>query len=107
MRKRTTRDQPLGLQVQAHQCETCIYFKKSGFDIKDLEAQLADRYMEGHFRGFRACHHAPGRSVCCRGFWDRHKDHFDGGQLAQRLGLVIVVDIDTAKRKNAKPARRR
>lgn len=103
MRPRSKRRElPPGLQVQAHQCKTCIYFPKSGFDVKDLEAQIADPHMEGHFRGFRACHHAPGKTVCCRGFWNRHKDHFDGGQLAQRLKLVIEVDIDTSKPRKAR-----
>ncbi len=31
-------------------------------------------------------------SACCRGFWNRHKNQFAAGQLAQRLGLVVFVE---------------
>ena len=30
--------------------------------------------------------------VCCRGFWNRHKDEFAAGQIAQRLDLVAYVE---------------
>ena len=51
--------------------------------------------MPGFFIAFRECHHAKPRSgVCCRGFWEKHKDHFTAGQLAQRLDLVQFVDVD-------------
>ena len=30
-------------------------------------------------------------TACCRGFWNRHKDEFAVGQVAQRLGLVVEV----------------
>lgn len=86
------------MKVQAKQCATCIYKPGSTLDLTHLEAQVADPRMPGHFKGFRACHHAT-RNVCCRGFWNRHKDHFDGGQLAQRLNLVTFVHVDTLKPK--------
>lgn len=35
--------------------------------------------------------------MCCRGFWEAHKDAFPAGQIAQRLGLVEFVDVDTLK----------
>jgi len=45
------------------------------------------------FRGYRICHHSKG--LCCRGFWDAHKDEFPAGQIAQRLRLVQFVTEDT------------
>jgi hypothetical protein len=45
------------------------------------------------FKGWRVCHHS--KDVCCRGFWNRHKDEFQAGQLAQRLGWVEFVSVDT------------
>jgi hypothetical protein len=82
-------------KVQRKMCSSCIYRKSSPLDIKKLEADVADPRMDGHFKGFRECHHAKRRSgVCCAGFWRRHKDHFDAGQLAQRLGVVQYVSID-------------
>lgn len=86
------------MKVQAKQCASCIYRPDSSLDVKALEAQIADPRMRGHFRGYRACHHADG-GVCCRGFWNQHKNHFDGGQLAQRLNLVTFVDIDTFEKR--------
>lgn len=85
-------DEDFGLRVQDRQCETCIYRPDSLLDLKQLEAQIADPNMRGHFRGYRACHHS--KSAVCRGFWNRQKDHFDGGQLAQRLGVVMFVHED-------------
>lgn len=83
-----------GLVVRASQCATCIYRPEQGADfIARLEAQIADPTMPGYFRGWRECHTPKARSgTVCRGFWDRHRDHFDVGQIAQRLGLVIFRD---------------
>ena len=80
--------------VQAKACSTCIYRKDSPLDIAELEKQVADKY--GGFKGHRICHHS--EDVCCRGFWNRNKDKFQLGQIAQRLGLVRFVNVDTSKR---------
>jgi hypothetical protein len=32
--------------------------------------------------------------MCCRGFWNRHKDKFALGQIAQRLGWVVFIKGD-------------
>jgi hypothetical protein len=82
------------LRVQARQCATCIYWPDSPLDLAALEAAIADPRMPGHFAGFRICHHAGDAAVCCRGFWDRHRDAFDAGQIAQRLGRVQFVTVD-------------
>lgn len=79
-------------KVQRRRCATCIYRKDTPLDIRKLENDVADPKMEGFFTGYRVCHHSKG--VCCRGFWDKHKDHFAAGQIAQRLKLVKFVDID-------------
>lgn len=82
-----------GFRVQAKPCETCIYSKASQLDLRKLEADVADRY--GGFKGYRVCHHS--EDVCCRGFWNAHKDQFALGQIAQRLNLVEFVNVDTLK----------
>lgn len=83
------------LEVQSELCATCIYRADSSLDLAALEAAIADPKMSGFFTGYRSCHHAPDRrAVCCRGFWNRHKDRFTLGQLAQRLGRVVFVSID-------------
>ena len=49
----------------------------------------------GFFESYRVCHHSDG--VCCRGFWEAHKDAFTLGQLAQRWDLVEFIEVDTMK----------
>jgi len=81
-------------KVQSKQCSTCIYRKSSPLDLKKLEGDIKDNY--GGFYGYRICHHSD--DVCCRGFWNRHKDKFSLGQIAQRLGFVKFVSEDRLKR---------
>ena len=78
------------MMVQRKACRTCIYRPDSQLDIDSLEDQVRDKYMG--FKGHRICHHS--KDVCCRGFWDRHKDEFPLGQIAQRLGMVEFVEVD-------------
>lgn len=85
-------------KVQKHQCETCIYRKSSPLDLKHLEKQIADEY--GGFTGHRICHHS--KDVCCRGFWNKHQDEFQMGQIAKRLNMVEFVDVDILKLKTPK-----
>jgi hypothetical protein len=77
-------------KVQRKRCATCIYRKDSLLDIERLEDQVRDKHVG--FAGYRTCHHS--ENACCRGFWDKHKDEFTLGQLAQRLNFVEFVDID-------------
>lgn len=81
-----------GFEVQKRACQTCIYRKDSMLDLKALEAQIADPFMVGHFNGHRICHHS--ETACCRGFWNRAKNKFPLGQIAQRLGMVRYVEHD-------------
>lgn len=77
------------LRVQAQPCATCIYRPDSPLDLATLEAAIADPRMPGFFSGFRICHHST--TAVCRGFWNRHRDAFTAGQVAQRLNLVTFV----------------
>jgi len=78
--------------VMSGQCDSCIYRKDSPLDLAKLEAEVADGRMPGFFSGFRICHSHS--SACCRGFWNRHKDEFQLGQVAQRLGYVSFVSAE-------------
>lgn len=75
--------------VQARLCSTCIYRPESPLDLAKLEAEVADPHMRGFFTSYRVCHQSD--HACCAGFWVRHKDHFQLGQLAQRLGWLRKV----------------
>jgi hypothetical protein len=83
----------MSFDVQHKQCATCIYRKDSPLDLAKLEADCADAY--GGFKSFRICHHSD--TACCRGFWNRHKDKFALGQIAQRLGVVRFVKHDNQR----------
>lgn len=85
----------MSFKVQSRMCSTCIYRPDSPLDIKSLEAQVADPKMPRFFAHYRACHHSIDEPVCCRGFWDRHKNDFAAGQLAQRQDAVEFVWEDT------------
>ena len=83
---------PPGALVQKTQCDTCIYRPDTGLDIKRLEDAIRDPYDPQHFARPRACHTFTGRTVICRGFWNRHADRCDLGQLATRLNAVYTID---------------
>ena len=78
-------------RVQAKPCPTCTYRKDSSLDLKALENEVRDPYVG--FKGHRICHYT--KDVCCRGFWNAHKDEFAMGQIAQRLGFVEFVSVDS------------
>lgn len=78
-------------KVQKKSCSTCIYRKDSPLDLKKLEDDVRDKYMG--FKGHRVCHHSD--DICCRGFWNKHKNEFALGQIAQRFGMVQFVEVDT------------
>jgi hypothetical protein len=72
-------------------CDTCIYRPDSPLNLKALEDAVRDPHMG--FKGHRECHHAKrGSGICCRGFWNAHKDEFPAGQIAQRLNVVEFLD---------------
>lgn len=83
-------------KVQQRQCDSCIYRKDSPLDLEKLESEIADNH--GGFNGHRVCHHSD--DVCCRGFWDRHKNQFQMGQIAQRLQMVEFVEVDKLTEKS-------
>lgn len=87
-------------KVQKRLCATCIYRPDSPLDLEKLEGEVACRH--GGFTKYRACHHASAADVCCRGFWNAHKDDFALGQIAQRLGAVRFVEIDDLDRRSGR-----
>ncbi|MGE3624106.1 MAG: hypothetical protein AB7H77_09605 [Bdellovibrionales bacterium] len=77
------------IEVQQKPCDTCPYRKGSPLDYRPLEAAVADPKMKGFFIGHRICHNS--KTACCRGFWNRNKNKFTIGQLAQRFRAVMYV----------------
>jgi hypothetical protein len=82
-----------GFYVQKKMCTSCIYRPDNPLDLEHLESEVKDEH--GFFNKHRQCHHTGNKTpACCRGFWNKHKDDFAGGQIAQRLNAVIEVDVD-------------
>jgi hypothetical protein len=83
--------------VMASLCKTCIYRKTwAGTPVEALEDQVRETHRGATgFKGFRICHSQKrGGKACCRGFWNRRRDQFAAGQIAQRLGLVAYAEPD-------------
>ena len=70
--------------VNTKMCESCIYKPTSPLSLKKLENDIKNKY--GFFDGFRVCHNT--KNSCCRGFWNKHKNNFQAGQIAARLKLI-------------------
>ena len=79
----------MGFKVRSTLCPTCIYKVGSEF-AEGLENQCKDK--AGFFQKYRVCHHT--KDSCCRGFWNRHNNDFQLGQVAQRLKIVEFTDED-------------
>ena len=84
------------MKVRKKQCSSCIYFPQWEWDIERLEDACKDAH--GHFEYYRQCHHHDD-DVCCRGFYNRHKDNCTNLQLAQRLGVIEFVGPNPQKEK--------
>lgn len=82
----------MGFRVRKHRCKTCIFGTRGNWNLEELLGQIRD--PAGGFTGWRVCHHEQDEREerCCRGFWDKHKDDFQIGQVAQRLGVIREVD---------------
>ena len=80
----------MSFKVRAQHCRTCIYTKRTPVrrTIDELEDEVRDD--RGFMQGYRICHHT--EDVCCRGFWNRHRNDFPAGQIAQRLDAVTYTN---------------
>jgi len=80
------------LRVQRKRCATCIFRKDSSLDLRALLDAVRDKKARGFawFKGYRICHYS--RNAVCAGFWEKYRDRFQLGQIAQRLGFVELVD---------------
>ena len=78
-------------RVQKKACDTCIYRKDSPLNLEKLENDVRDHY--GSLVGHRICHHS--KDVCCRGFWNKYKNDFTLGRMAQMFDQVEFVEVDT------------
>lgn len=81
------------MKVRKAQCDQCLFSDK-----KIVSAKRATDVVKGCLKKdtYFICHKtqtedAPG-DMCCRGFWDRFKDNFNLGRIAQRLKMVEFIE---------------
>lgn len=83
------------MKVQKTKCNQCLFTKNkivSGDRARSIvkEALQNDTFFGCHktqLKGLKS-------DVCCKGFWDSHKNNFKLGRLAQWAGAVQEVVID-------------
>lgn len=79
-----------GFAVQRAMCSTCIFRDDSPLHIEKILDDISD--PNGGFLAHRICHHS--HDACCAAFWARYRNDFQIGRIAQRLGMVTLVDDD-------------
>ena len=79
-----------GFRVQKKMRSTCIFKPECTLNL--------DRLVKTAIKNdtYRVCHHSD--EACCRGFWERYKDSFNLGRIAQRLNAVRFVEEDKHER---------
>lgn len=81
-------------KIQTKQCDQCLFSRRRIVTAARFKNIIRDCTQLGNEKHF-VCHKASlkGDSVCCRGFWDKYKNNFQLGQVAQRLNLVEEVEV--------------
>lgn len=81
------------MEVRKTKCDQCLFTdnrivsqKRAGDVVKDCLKR--DTYFICHKT---QTEDAP-QDMCCRGFWDQHKNNFNLGRIAQRLQAVRFVE---------------
>ncbi len=78
------------MKIQKTKCNQCLFSKNRIVDAKRAAEVIRDALGKDTYFN---CHKAKikGADVCCRGFWDAHKDNFNLGRIAQRLNVIKEV----------------
>ena len=84
----------MSFKVRKHRCKTCIFGSRVNWNLEELLDMIRDPENPESFTSYRVCHddqdNVPER--CCRGFWDKHRNDFLLGRVAQIAGVVKEVD---------------
>jgi hypothetical protein len=92
-----TRYLGLMLKVQKKRCNECLFgdnFVVSCEERRDeviRDALAKDSYFVCHKSSIS--NKKKDEDVCCRGYWDAHKDDFNLGRIAQRLGGPYFMTV--------------
>ena len=80
------------MKVQKNQCNQCL-FTKNRVVSKERMLDVVEQTLKQNT--YFECHKATiqKQDVCCKGYWDRYKDHFTLGRIIQRLGGPECVEL--------------
>ena len=73
-------------RVKTQQCNQCLFSDNKIVNDARKEEVLRTTLKKD---SFFVCHKTD--DVCCKGYWDSHKNDFTVGQIAQRLNLIKEV----------------
>jgi len=73
-------------RVQGSKCDQCLFSDNKIVNDDRKEEVLRTTLKKDTFF---VCHKTD--DVCCKGYWDKYKDKFTVGQIAQRLNLMKEV----------------
>ena len=81
------------MKVRKTKCDQCLFSNN-----RIVSAKRATDVIKSCIKKdtFFVCHKtqtedAPDQ-MCCRGFWDQFKNHFNLGRIAQRLKMVEFIE---------------
>lgn len=80
--------------IQRQQCDQCL-FSRNRIVSNERAADIIRGCVEKdtYFQCHKTQVKGSSQDVCCRGFWDKFKNRFNLGRIAQRLNIVKEVDI--------------
>lgn len=84
------------MKVQKEKCNQCLFtknmvVKNNARRTEIIKGALAkDTFFVCHKSSIAKDGHG---DVCCRGFWDKFKNDFNLGRIAQRLNFVNEVEV--------------
>lgn len=83
------------MKVQSKPCNQCLFTKNRIVSKERATSIVKDSLKKDTFF---VCHKSSIEGdghgeVCCKTYWDRYKNQFNLGRIAQRLDVVKFVDV--------------
>lgn len=79
------------IKIQKTKCDQCLFTKNRIVTLERAKEAVKDILDND---SYFCCHKSmDNNDVCCRGFWDAHKNDFSLGRLLQHLHIIIFIDL--------------
>lgn len=82
------------MNIQKAKCDQCLFTKNMVVKNNTRRTEIIKSALNNDT--YFICHKssiASNGDVCCRGFWDKFKNDFNLGRIAQRLNFVNEVEV--------------